>query len=62
VNAIVRMAKALSSEVTGDGVETEQQIEELRRLGCYRAQGFYFARPLRAGELGGLLARAGRRL
>jgi diguanylate cyclase (GGDEF)-like protein/PAS domain S-box-containing protein len=62
VNAIVRMADALSIEVTAEGAETACQIEELQRLGCSRAQGFYFAHPLSASEIAGLLERPGRRL
>jgi diguanylate cyclase (GGDEF)-like protein/PAS domain S-box-containing protein len=62
VTAIVRMAEALSMEVTAEGVETTRQIEELQRLGCDRAQGFYFARPLPAVELTEVLERPGRRL
>ena len=60
VTAIVRMAEALSMEVTAEGVETARQVEELRRLGCLRAQGFYFARPLPASEIAAALQRPGR--
>lgn len=62
VTAIVRMAEALSIEVTAEGAETPRQIEQLRRLGCHRAQGFYFAQPLAAGAITELLQRPGRRL
>jgi diguanylate cyclase (GGDEF)-like protein/PAS domain S-box-containing protein len=55
VTAIIRMAQALSLEVTGEGVESVLQVEELRRLGCECAQGFYFARPLPALEIAELL-------
>ena len=59
VTAIVRMAEALSIEVTAEGVETTRQVEELRRLGCLRAQGFHFARPLPAEEIAEVLRRPG---
>jgi diguanylate cyclase (GGDEF)-like protein/PAS domain S-box-containing protein len=62
VTAILRMAEALAIEVTAEGVETTRQIEELQRLGCHRAQGFYFARPLPASELAALLRGPGRRV
>jgi diguanylate cyclase (GGDEF)-like protein/PAS domain S-box-containing protein len=55
VTAIIRMAQALSMEVTAEGVEHERQLRELRQLGCDRAQGFYLARPLTAREVGELL-------
>ena len=55
VTAILRMAEALSMVVTAEGVETACQVEELRRLGCVRAQGFYFAHPLPAEEIARML-------
>jgi diguanylate cyclase (GGDEF)-like protein/PAS domain S-box-containing protein len=59
VTAIVRMAEALSIEVTAEGVETPRQVEELQRLGCDRAQGFCFARPLPPSEIAKLLSQPG---
>ncbi len=46
VAAIVNMAHALDILVVAEGIETEQQTSEARRLGCDRAQGFFFAHPL----------------
>ncbi|MGZ6141818.1 MAG: putative bifunctional diguanylate cyclase/phosphodiesterase [Myxococcales bacterium] len=45
VQTILLLGKGLSIEVVAEGVETEQQAQILRRLGCERAQGYYFARP-----------------
>lgn len=45
VGAIVSLARALNMDVTAEGVETELQLCELRRLGCRRVQGFLLARP-----------------
>jgi len=50
VAAIVGVARALGLAVTAEGVETDVQWEELRRLGCDYAQGFRFSRPLPAEE------------
>jgi EAL domain-containing protein (putative c-di-GMP-specific phosphodiesterase class I) len=41
--------------VVAEGVETEQQLERIRELGCRFAQGFLFARPVRADVLAELL-------
>jgi sensor c-di-GMP phosphodiesterase-like protein len=41
--------------VIAEGVETRQQAESLRRLGCRRAQGFLFHRPLLADQINLLL-------
>jgi diguanylate cyclase (GGDEF)-like protein/PAS domain S-box-containing protein len=59
VKAIVSLAHNLGMEVVAEGVETDPQAEALRALGCRRAQGFLFSRPLPADELEPLLA-AGR--
>lgn len=45
VSAILAMGRSLSLGVTAEGVETEEQLAELRRLGCESMQGFFFAKP-----------------
>ncbi|HFC54471.1 MAG TPA: EAL domain-containing protein, partial [Gammaproteobacteria bacterium] len=40
--AIIVMAQSLGLRVTGEGVETEQQLDYLRGEGCDQVQGFYF--------------------
>jgi diguanylate cyclase (GGDEF)-like protein len=49
--AIVAIARALSLEVVGEGVETLAQVRELRRLGCELAQGYYFSMPLAPAQM-----------
>jgi diguanylate cyclase (GGDEF)-like protein/PAS domain S-box-containing protein len=53
--AIVRMAQALSIEVTAKGVETGAQLQALRELRCELAQGFLLHRPLTAAAVSKLL-------
>jgi diguanylate cyclase (GGDEF)-like protein/PAS domain S-box-containing protein len=45
VSAIVAMARSLNITVVAEGIETWQQLEILRNMGCSLAQGFLFARP-----------------
>jgi diguanylate cyclase (GGDEF)-like protein len=45
VAATIDMARALGMTVVAEGVEREEQLEVLRRLGCDYAQGFLFAQP-----------------
>jgi diguanylate cyclase (GGDEF)-like protein len=45
VSAVVHLGHALGLSVTAEGVETIQQLSELRALGCDLGQGFYFAYP-----------------
>ncbi|HWH33029.1 MAG TPA: EAL domain-containing protein [Egibacteraceae bacterium] len=53
--AIVRIAQALRLDTIAEGVEHADQREALRDMGCGYGQGFHFARPLPAGDLGALL-------
>jgi predicted signal transduction protein with EAL and GGDEF domain len=48
VTAIVAMGRSLGVDVVAEGVETEEQLAELKRLGCGRAQGFLLGRPMDA--------------
>jgi diguanylate cyclase (GGDEF)-like protein/PAS domain S-box-containing protein len=50
VSAILAIGQSLAMPVTAEGVETEAQLVELRRLGCQRVQGFYFSRPQSAED------------
>jgi EAL domain-containing protein (putative c-di-GMP-specific phosphodiesterase class I) len=45
VSTILLLGKGLGIEVVAEGVETAQQAEALQKLGCDRAQGYFFARP-----------------
>jgi EAL domain-containing protein (putative c-di-GMP-specific phosphodiesterase class I) len=46
VRAIVMLAHALKMDVVAEGIETPQQRDLFRELGCEFAQGFYFSRGL----------------
>lgn len=59
VRTVIQLAKALNLTVTGEGVETAEQIEQLRAMECERGQGYFFARPVTAQAIEELLA-AGR--
>ena len=45
VEAIMSLARNLRLEVTAEGVETEPQLEFLRRIGCPQVQGFLLGKP-----------------
>ena len=45
VAAVIALAHALELSVVAEGVETAEQLQRLRTLGCEQAQGYYFARP-----------------
>jgi EAL domain-containing protein (putative c-di-GMP-specific phosphodiesterase class I) len=54
--AIVALAHNLSLKTVAEGVETVDQWEALRRLGCDEMQGYLFSEPLNANEATALLA------
>ena len=56
----VSAARALGLQTVGEGVETRQQLNTLRDLGCDLAQGYPFGKPLGAAGISALL-RAERR-
>ena len=53
VEAIVAMAHALQLGVIPEGVETEEQLALLERVGCRHAQGFLLGMPQSAADLEG---------
>ena len=55
VRAVVEIADTLDVQVVAEGIETEEQLELLRSLGCTHMQGFFLARPMPALALGELL-------
>lgn len=56
INAVVAMAKSLQMTTTAEGVETADEAELIRNLGCDKIQGFYFGRPMTAEDARGLFA------
>lgn len=50
LNDIIHMAHRLHMSVVAEGVETREQVNRLRLLGCDYVQGYYFAKPMPAAE------------
>jgi diguanylate cyclase (GGDEF)-like protein len=46
VKTIITLAGNLGMQVVAEGVETEEQLDQLRSLKCQYGQGFYFSKPL----------------
>jgi EAL domain-containing protein (putative c-di-GMP-specific phosphodiesterase class I) len=58
VRAAIGLAHELNLDVVVEGVETAEQLKQVRSWGCRKVQGYYFSKPLSPGELTTLL-RAG---
>jgi EAL domain-containing protein (putative c-di-GMP-specific phosphodiesterase class I) len=46
--AIIAMARALGLHTVAEGIETQEQWSQMRRLGCGYGQGYFLARPMPA--------------
>lgn len=46
IQTILALAQSLGLKVIAEGVETEEQIQQLKKLNCEGAQGYYFAKPM----------------
>lgn len=51
ISAVSQLARDFGAEVIAEGVEDPESLATLQRLGVSLMQGFYFARPMRAGDV-----------
>ncbi|UZJ32657.1 EAL domain-containing protein [Streptomyces endophytica] len=51
IGGMVSLAHSLGLSVTAEGVETASDAQRLRAIGCDCAQGWYYGRPVRPGEI-----------
>ena len=50
LTAILKMAESLKMQTIAEGVETKEQVEFLKSIGCKYVQGFYYSKPLPVDE------------
>lgn len=58
VEAIVKLARALSLNVIAEGVESTEQRASLGRLGCPEIQGYLYSKPIAADKVAGFVRHA----
>ena len=46
VNGIVQLALALETNIVGEGIEENAQMDTLKELGCHYGQGYLMSKPL----------------
>jgi EAL domain-containing protein (putative c-di-GMP-specific phosphodiesterase class I) len=51
VRGIVALAREIGMPTTAEGIETEEQLDFVRRSGCTHAQGFLLGRPVQGCEI-----------
>lgn len=59
IGDIVTSCKHMGLKTLAEGVETQEQFDMLRRVGCGKAQGYLFSKPRQIDELVGLLHERG---
>jgi diguanylate cyclase (GGDEF)-like protein len=57
--AIVALGRSLGLSIVAEGIETDEQLRMLRRLGCGLGQGYLFGRPAAAEDIEGILLSGG---
>ncbi|MBO4876757.1 MAG: EAL domain-containing protein [Ruminococcus sp.] len=55
VGIMIEIARLLEVPVIAEGVETKEQLELLKKLGCDIIQGYYFSKPVPADDIAGLI-------
>ena len=57
VEAIIRLAHDLNISVVAEGIETKNQLERIKTLGCELGQGYFFSKPLNKDAAGEMLSK-----
>lgn len=57
VRAVIALARALEKETIAEGVETEEQFDIIKAMGCDWAQGYWVSRPIEADAMYSMLSR-----
>ena len=57
IRAVTGLGSSLGMTTTGEGVETQEELDYLKGQGCTEAQGFFFGRPAPAREALALMSK-----
>jgi diguanylate cyclase (GGDEF)-like protein len=56
IRAVTGLGQSFGMTTTAEGVETQQQLDQMRAEGCTEAQGYFYGKPMPANEIAQLLA------
>ena len=56
IRAIMILASSLGLEVIAEGVETAEEVAELKKLGCKQGQGYFYSKPVDSQAAAALIA------
>lgn len=56
LGSVIRMLQGLNTPIIAEGVETLEQAEMLKNMGCHLMQGFHFSRPMPLDDFEGFMA------
>ena len=59
IKAVLDLGASLGITTTAEGVETVEQLDELRRQGCGEIQGYFISRPKPAAQIAAMLGATG---
>jgi EAL domain-containing protein (putative c-di-GMP-specific phosphodiesterase class I) len=55
IQAVVQLANSLGIKTTAEGIETQGELDYLKRVGCTEGQGYFLSKPVPAQEVSALL-------
>ncbi|MBR0800633.1 EAL domain-containing protein [Bradyrhizobium jicamae] len=61
IRAIAGLGQSMGVTTTAEGVETQEQLDQMRNEGCTEVQGFFYSRPVPVSEVASLLSGFGGR-
>jgi EAL domain-containing protein (putative c-di-GMP-specific phosphodiesterase class I) len=60
ISAVSQLAISLGIETTGEGVETQEELDYLKRSGCTEGQGYFFSNARPGKDVNAMIAAAGK--
>ncbi len=61
VHTIIKLAQNLKMRVVAEGIETAEQLAQLKQLNCELGQGYYFSKPLEAEKVESFIEKKSKR-